>query len=197
MDQGKSEVKRKILRAAIELLREKQDADKVSIRGIAERAGVSVGMANYHFQTKDKLIELAVQEHVSEVIRGSTSEAPADTGGQVMRARLKAAAAFIAEHPGISRVSVLRDMKEPHPGDNTSEVAEGVYQQLAAVQGGTRDETTLRLLASIQVAAVQQLFLRAEVNRKTIGWDFFDEGDRNQMMDLIIDTVLGIDRGTT
>lgn len=74
MNQTEDDVKRRILRAAVELLREKQDADKVSIRSIALRAGVSVGMANYHFQTKDNLIERAVQEYVSGVIREGGSE---------------------------------------------------------------------------------------------------------------------------
>lgn len=200
MDKRTDDVKGRILGAAVELLREKRDADSVSIRGIAERAGVSVGMANYHFQTKDKLIELAVQEHVAGVIRGSRSEeeltvTPA-SGAQEMRQRLKAAASFVAEHPGISRVSILRDMKEGHTEDNTSEVAKGVYRQLADVYGDRRDAASLRLLAAIQVAAVQHLFLRAEVNRKSTGLDFFREEDRNRMMDLIIDTVLGNEGGT-
>lgn len=204
MSNTEEAVRGRILQAAVDLLREARDADRVSIRAIAERAQVSVGMANYHFQTKDNLIEAAVQSYIAGVIHGTDPDAPPAAGpagaagapdaAEGMRRRLRAAARFVAEHPGISRVSILRDLKNGHPGDNSSDIAEGVCRQLAgAVAGG--DETTLRLLAEIQVAAVQHLFLRAAVYRETVGFDFFDERQRDRMMDLVVDTVLGAARG--
>ena len=37
------------------------DVEKVTIRDIASRSGVSVGLINYHFGDKDKLITECVQ----------------------------------------------------------------------------------------------------------------------------------------
>lgn len=46
-------------------------------------------------------------------------------------------------------------------------------------------------MAQLQVAAVQQLFLRAEVNRETTGLDFYDDQERQILVDIIIDTISG------
>lgn len=206
MTQGAEDVRQRILRSAVELLREARDAESVSIRAIAEHAGVSVGMANYHFGTKDNLIELAVQTYIGSVIRGRDPDAPAgaesagvqseESPRQAMKRRLRAAARFVAAHPGISRVSILRDIRQGHPGDNSSDIAEGVYRQLRvarseAVGADALNETELRVRSLMQVAAVQHLFMRASVIRETTGLDFYDEEQRDRMMDIIVDTVLG------
>ena len=53
----KDETKELILRETIQLIREKDgDLSKVTARLIAERAGVSLGLINYHFSNKDNLI---------------------------------------------------------------------------------------------------------------------------------------------
>ncbi|MFO7782392.1 MAG: helix-turn-helix domain-containing protein [Spirochaetia bacterium] len=212
MTPGAEDVRQRILHSAVELLREARDAESVSIRAIAERAGVSVGMANYHFGTKDNLIELAVQTYIGSVIRGQDPDAPAgaeaagaEAAGalpeepprQAMKRRLRAAARFVAAHPGISRVSILRDIRQGHPGDNSSDIAEGVYRQLQiarseAVGADASDESELRVRSLMQVAAVQHLFMRAAVIRETTGLDFYDEEQRDRMMDIIVDTVLGL-----
>ena len=207
MTPGAEDVRQRILHSAVELLREARDADSVSIRAIAERADVSVGMANYHFGTKDNLIELAVQTYIGSVIRGQDPDAPAgaEAAGtqskepprQAMKRRLRAAARFVAAHPGISRVSILRDIRQGHPGDNSSDIAEGVYRQLQvarseAVGADASDESELRVRALMQVAAVQHMFMRAAVIRETTGLDFHDEEQRERMMDIIVDTVLGL-----
>ena len=71
MDAQQQEVKQRILQAAIELIREVQAFEKVSMRKIAEQAGVAVSMVNYHYQTKENLINRAVQSYIGSVIAGS------------------------------------------------------------------------------------------------------------------------------
>jgi hypothetical protein len=46
-------------------------------------------------------------------------------------------------------------------------------------------------MAQMQVAAVQQLFLRSEENRRQTGLDFFDEDDREILLNIVIDTIAG------
>lgn len=186
-------VKERILRAAIELIREEAAFEKVSMRRIADKAGVAVSMVNYHFQTKQHLIDRAVQEFVGSVIESSMtgeSEVPADPV-EAMRAHLRGAAAFVARNPGIARVSILRDLQAGEPGDNSSQVAQTVFRQLTPIYGEKKSERELRVLAQLQVAAVQQLFLRAEVVRELTGLDFYDDQDRKILVDIVIDTITG------
>ena len=46
------EIKEQIINAAIDLIKETNGSiDKITIRQIAKRAGVGVGLINYHFQS--------------------------------------------------------------------------------------------------------------------------------------------------
>ena len=211
MDAQQQEVKQRILQAAIELIREMQAFEKVSMRKIAERAGVAVSMVNYHYQTKENLINRAVQSYIGSVIAGSedrTAEPAAEqtaeqaaypranAGGALdpverMRLHLKQAADFIAAHPGISRVSILRDMQGGSSDDNTSQVAAMVMRQLSEIYPQRAGSTELKVQALVQVAVVQHLFLRAELNKEQLGLDFFDKEQRDDLMDMVINTVTG------
>lgn len=187
------DVKQNILDAAIELIRNEQAVEKVSLRKVARMAGVSVSMVNYHYQTKSNLINQAVQRFVGTVIEEATDDGE---GGETdpllrMRASLHNAARFVAENPGVSRVSIVADMKHGSMLDNSSQVAQGVYEQLGAALGENEDPVRLRVLAEIQVAAVQHFFLRAAAIRETTGLDFFDKDEREQLLDMIIETVTG------
>lgn len=205
MDDQQQEVKQRILQATIELIREVQDFEKVSMRKIAERAGVAVSMVNYHFQTKENLINRAVQSYIGRVIAGSENppaEEAAESGEgsgadrvlhavERMRRHLKQAANFIAAHPGISRVSILRDMQGGRSDDNTSQVEAMVMRQQSEIYPQRAGSTELKVQALVQVATVQHLFLRAELNKEQLGLDFFDKEQRDALMDMVIDTVTG------
>ncbi len=212
MDDQQQEVKQRILQAAIELIREVQAFEKVSMRKIAERAGVAVSMVNYHFQTKENLINRAVQTYIGRVIAGSEDRTMGQAAGAAdsgegsgadaaddsmpdpverMRRHLKQAADFIAAHPGISRVSILRDMQGGSSDDNTSQVAAMVMRQQSEIYPQRAGSTELRVQALVQVAAVQHLFLRAELNKEQLGLDFFEKEQRDALMDMVITTVTG------
>lgn len=214
MEREEQAVKERILQAAVDLIREEQEFERISMRRIAEKASVAVSMVNYHFQTKANLIDQAVQTFVGKVIRQSkdgpvaataeptptsgladagavenTAEYAAEDPVDAMRRHLKRAASFVARNPGISRVSIMRDMKSGASGDNSSQVAQTVYRQLQAVFQDSRSDTELRVMAEIQTAAVQNLFLRAKQNRMKFGLDFFEDHQREELMDIIIDTI--------
>ena len=67
---GKSEeIKEKIIKTTIEMLEKSNgEIDNITIRGIAQTVGVGTGLINYHFGTKDHLIELCVQRIIQNVI---------------------------------------------------------------------------------------------------------------------------------
>ncbi len=56
-------IKERILQATIELMR--QDTANITVRKIAAQAGVTQGLINYHYQSKDRLTGLAAQRFVN------------------------------------------------------------------------------------------------------------------------------------
>lgn len=80
-----SEGKDKFLIAERELLSEGCPVGDITVRKIARRAGVGIGMVKYHFQTKDK------QEIISTQIANLTAEL---VPGEGMGARLSGLCSF-------------------------------------------------------------------------------------------------------
>ena len=56
MDHTDLDAKTKIIHATKDFLDQGVDPDKITVRKIAEQAGVGVGLINYHFQTRDNLL---------------------------------------------------------------------------------------------------------------------------------------------
>jgi AcrR family transcriptional regulator len=194
----KEAIKERILKAAMELLETEGDVPGVSMRRIARRADVAVSMINYHYQSKDNLMVQAVERYIAGVIGASSGEGGQEDSGTIdgMRKHLKRAAAFVALNPGISRVSIFQDLEKGSANDNSSRIASSVLQSLRKIYGERKSETELKLLAFMQVAAVQQLFLRAEVFFQETGLDFFKAPDRDRIADMIIDIVAAAAEGS-
>mgnify|MGYP006306720171 FL=1 len=68
MTREDSATKNKIIDVTIDLIKEKKDVSKITIRRIAKEAGVATSMINYHFQTKVNLINRAVESYISNII---------------------------------------------------------------------------------------------------------------------------------
>ncbi len=62
-------VKEKLIMVTIELITGGGgNIEDITTRAIAQKAGVGVGLVNYHFQTKDNLIEICVGRIIRNVI---------------------------------------------------------------------------------------------------------------------------------
>jgi AcrR family transcriptional regulator len=165
----------------VKLLNEGLDPDKITVRLIAQRAGVGVGLVNYHFQTKDNLINLAVQKHIVSVIARTPEVLKKITGSPKERlsGMFKATLDYLANYPEISRVSILRDMKSPKHNDNTQNTLK-VYEPLVREVVGEKDarDKTMMLIFTGQSA-----FLRAQVVKDAGGFNFYDKVQRDDFVD--------------
>ncbi len=63
------DAKEAIIQAAIDLINEKgEDMNTITVREICRKANVGLGLVNYHFGNKDRLIELCVEHMVSDIV---------------------------------------------------------------------------------------------------------------------------------
>nr|HML49486.1 TetR/AcrR family transcriptional regulator [Clostridia bacterium] len=90
----------KILEAALALLEEGgRDVESITIRGIAERAGVSVGLINHHFGSKEQLIEQCVQRIIGGVISAFTPTVPTEDPVEKLQCVAKQVMDFLMDNP--------------------------------------------------------------------------------------------------
>ncbi len=164
--------KEAMIQAAISLIREKGDRlDDITVREICKRAGVGLGLLNYHFGNKDRLIEQCVEQMINSIIV-RFQELQKETEGMSPFERLDYLGGmtlnFLFEHEAMSRISILTDMQTPKEDDNTSRTHRA-YLPLVSACRPDWDEETVKRKTFCLITVMQQTFLRHETVSRMLG----------------------------
>ncbi|NHJ47560.1 MAG: TetR/AcrR family transcriptional regulator [Asgard group archaeon] len=183
--------KEKIIGTVIELLRT-EPIENITMRRIAKDAIVTLSTINYHFQSKDNLIDLAIEKAFTDTV-GTWDEVYTNVKGNPitkLRILFKAGAKFIEIFPEIAKTSLIRELQNPSVKDSTTQLNFAYFQALKDIYGNEKSDQDLKLLAHMLISASQIGILRADVLKETIGYDFAKEDDRNYITDFIFDTII-------
>ena len=190
---SEKDAKERILKAAKALMDETDDLESVTMRQIAQRAGVGVGLINYHFQTKEHLLEVCIQRIISRVIDGFEPMYRALDGMpplDKLKTLLKSTASFLAAQPGLSRTSIVTDMISPSPGDNTTQTISVYLPVIREVCPDAPKGEVFRKLHTL-VAAVQAAFLRRDGLKAARKLDYDNKNARDAFIDALADDLFG------
>lgn len=181
------DIKEELMAVTTELIKESNgDPKQITIREIAKRAGTGVGLINYHFQSKENLIELCVQKIINSVIDNSKP----DLQGLSLIERLKVSARipinFIMDNPEISRISILSDLSSGQSDDNTFRTLEKYLYHISRLNLNEDDY----FRAAIMLHGLQGIFLRRKLYRDK--FDFQNKQERDRLIDSLIDKLFGI-----
>lgn len=181
----RNDAKKAIIDATIELIQESGgNTEELTVRTIAERSNVGTGLINYHFQTKENLIEASVQQIIGGVI---SRFKPAMDGNlnsvEQLKNVVKSVADFLADNPSVSRISILGDLKTPKTFDNTMQTVKGFGLSLKDVNIPDKDKTLLMFMLT---SVLQAVFLRRELSEELFGYHFDDKVQRDRFIDVIM-----------
>jgi len=187
--------KEAIMQAAIELINEKGERlEEITVREICKRADVGLGLVNYHFENKDKLIEQCVERIINGIverfqnIREKTEEfAPFEKLEYLGNMTLD----YLFEHYAVSRVSVLTDMQNPKYDDNTHRTY-AAYLPLVAACRPDLDEATVRRKTFYLITVMQQMFLRHEAISQMLSIDLGKKENRRAFHTQALHDILGV-----
>lgn len=187
--------KEAIIQATIELIEEKgEHLEEITVREICKRAGVGLGLVNYHFGNKDKLIEQCVEriingtvehfQNIREKTEGMTSFEKLEYLGNMTLD-------FLFEHYAVSKISVLTDMQTPKDNDNTSRTYTA-YLPLVAACRPDLDESSIRRKTFCLITVMQQMFLRYDTASKLMDIDLTKKENRKVWHTQILHDILEV-----
>lgn len=183
------EIKEKIINATIELIKKHGDTSKITVRGIAASAGVGIGLINYHFQTKDHLVNLCSLElirHSIDQLLAMNQNVEIEPIDQ-MKTLGRGIAVFMVMNPGVSRISMIKDFVSANTSDNSTQVIKMFFPIARKICGKNKSDQDLYILLHMLVSSIQAAFLRIDVMRESFGIDFNETEQRDHFVDFGIE----------
>jgi len=185
-------VKDKIMDATIELIEECVSIENVTVRDIAAKVGVGVGLINYHFQTKENLINQCVQKIIGNIINKFDAMYQSLTMEPLDKLRFLAnlTCTFLVKNQGISRVSILSDLIAGNCSDNTSQTIQAYIPVMREICGEAKSDEEIYLSTHILISTLQSAFLRRDVFMQNAKVDFYDIKQRERYIDMVVEIIL-------
>ncbi len=177
-------IKNHIIEVTTELIKQHNGNTKgITARIIAAKAGVGLGLINYHFGSKEKLITECVQRIIGKIV----TEFQMTTQYKTDKERLTACAIyvfdFLFEHSAISRISILGDLQNYTKNCNSVLTQRGF--SLSLKNDLANKDTSMFVF--ILTAAMQTAFLGSETVSQLLHYDFTKAEDRTAYISKLID----------
>lgn len=187
--------KEKIIKATITLIEEKgEQINSITVREICKKADVGLGLVNYYFENKDKLISCCVEKIINgtiekfALIREQTKNfTPFEKLDYLGNMTLD----FLFDHYAVSKISILTDMQTPKENDNTHRTY-SAYLPLVSTCRPEWDERKVKRMTYCLITAMQQAFLRNEIILLTQGVDLRNKTERKQYHKQLLQDILGV-----
>lgn len=176
----------RIIEVTTQLIIESQgNLSQVSSRKIASRADVALGLVNYHFENKDKLITECVQKIIYKEIRAFVprddvySDDPTVADRQRFANWAKQVFEFFYANKSISKVSILGDLQNDPEKSNSIDMQRGL---LLALTSNMPDKDK-NFLAFSLASIMEMAFLQGNTVKNRLGFDLEKKKDREKFID--------------
>ena len=183
-------VKESIIKAATELIEEnKGDMSKVTARAIAAKSGVALGLINYHFKSKENLIEMCVQRIVNKILfcfysDDDLSENISDRQRLINRGRR--VFDFFFDNKNMTKIFILSDLKNYQPKSNTAAVQSGFKM---AIRSTDTDNKKKRILGFMLTSAIETAFLTGDRSSEILGYNLDVKGERDKLVEEMVEAL--------
>ena len=177
-------VKNHIIEVTTELIEQHNGNIKgITARMIAAKAGVGLGLINYHFRSKEKLITECVQRIIGKVVTEFQMTKQYETDKERLTDCATYVFDFLFEHYAISRISILGDLQNYTKNCNSVLTQQGFSLSL---KNGISDKNK-SMFVFILTAAMQAAFLGSETATQLLGYDFTKKEERAAYIGKLVD----------
>lgn len=187
MAEKDQDARERIIEAAIEIMKDVPDIDKITVRQIAERAHVGIGTLNYHFNSKDNLLGIAVGKIMSNTINDilQSTQCRKTEPTEKLRNMLKEVCNIGASQKKLTQFMLVQlrrsdDMKTPLY----------LIPFLREIYGDKKQEAELRIIALQLLQPIQTAGISPSEFLLYTGIDFYEETQRNKFIDLLVNNLI-------
>ena len=168
------EAKESIIQAAIGLIEVSEgNIRNITARSIADKSGVSLGLINYHFGSKDNLIALCCSRIINKTLLAMSPENIdyKKDDGLTDKERLisyaKQTFEFIYKNVSTVKLSVLSDLQDYSPDCNSALTQKGF---LLALRGDMPESLKKHIVFSL-ASIMQSAFIAGDNAKEITGYD--------------------------
>lgn len=216
---GAEETRTRILNCTIDLIKELDgEIDNVTIRTIAARAGVGVGLTNHYFKSKELLLAECVETAFRDLFEAFMRTTPSDPRdilaaeeeGPMGAAKCAArnVLQFFLTHEALARVAFMTETCDPRLQNYTTRLVNSFAfcmvdrKKLEDMLGNDRMTDKMkqqfrehviseqRIKAFMLTATLKEAFLRRELLIDTIGVDIRDPEQRDEYVDQMVELLM-------
>ncbi len=189
--------KEAIIQATTELIEEQgEKIDTITMREICKKANVGLGLVNYYFEGKDKLIDLCVEKIINGIvdkfnlIRTQTKDCtPYEKLDRLGNMTLN----FLFDHYAVAKVSIMTDMRNPKENDNTHRTYLAFLPLVAEVRPDW-DDGKIKRSTYCLITTMQQAFLRHEIILLTQGINLLNAEERKAYHSQMLKDILEVEQ---
>lgn len=188
-----TEIKEIIIKSTIELIEQSNgDIKKITSRSIAKKSGIALGLINYHFESKEKLIALCVQRIINNILMDFAPDKVdyVKDDGLTDKERLISFAVqtydFLFANYSLVKISILSDFSNYQPQSNSVLTQMGFRFALR----GNIPEYKKKLIAFSLTSIMQDAFLAGENSESITGYNLMDKYQRDRFVSDIVSTLM-------
>ena len=181
-----ADAKERIMDTMIRLLLEQQDINKITTRQIAEMANVNSALINYYFQSKENLLNKAVEICMANIAnKMSDDDTESDTPEIRLRKMIKTISTFSINNYFLAEIAISSELKE-----GSLNTIQRIIPLLKEIYKEGKTESELKLMAVQLIVPIQVMFLYGKKYTGYLGKDIFDQKQRDELLDKMIDNIL-------
>ena len=184
-----------IIETTINLIeKEKLDVSQITIREISKRCNIAVGLINYHFKSKEELINISAERIINSIIYKFEDI-------KVNVAKMKPFEAldflgnltldYLFDHYQIARISILSDISNPKIGDNTFKTYISYLPLISKIHPEYNEEK-VKIVSLKLIFFMQQIFIRNDIAKEELGIDLFNKEERHKFHHAMIKEILEV-----
>ncbi|MDT8717710.1 TetR/AcrR family transcriptional regulator [Clostridium sp. 19966] len=183
----KDNTKENLILATVKLLSQSEAVTEITARQIVAEANTNLAMINYHFKSKETLINIAIERIIADSANNLKSMSYENfSPKEQLRKMLYDLCNLTVSYSKFTKINlpyILLQAEITQPFD--------VLPIIKKHFGDKKSDADCRIIAYQMISFMQLIFLRSEDFLRYSGINIFDEEQRNAFIDMQVNLFLG------